>query len=431
MRILLIATNRHHRLMSRMDARPLPIGLAYIAGHLDRDRHELKVLDLMFSDDYLAEVDAAIQEFQPQVVGVSIRNLSNHSYLDPQWALPISKEVIERIRSQSQATIVVGGPAVSLFPEQVFNYVKADLALAGDAGETFAELMDFLDDGGSSHLDLPGLVYREGGETVFNGARCASSFSLPPRLEDLDMDKYRKAGFGIGILTKLGDFKYPTGGNPGPQEEGAWRVIRPIDDVVHEVKDMEERFGLKKVFFIDNGFNVPMPHAKSLCNALLEADLKLHWNTCLAPFSCDAEMVGMMKKAGCALVIMGNSRGDPHDGASLGDQLEPMVETARLCEEANLHYTVAQTFGEPGDTRETVEEKLAFLKKLKPAVANLRVGVSIMPGSPVAALALEEGLISDEAELIKPTFYIAEPVKDWIVDFLKEEAAQNPRWNLM
>ena len=245
------------------------------------------------------------------------------------------------------------------------------------------------------------------------------------------MDKYRKAGFGIGILTKLGDFKYPTGGNPGPQEEGAWRVIRPIDDVVHEVKDMEERFGLKKVFFIDNGFNVPMPHAKSLCNALLEADLKLHWNTCLAPFSCDAEMVGMMKKAGCALVIMGNSRGDPHDGASLGDQLEPMVETARLCEEANLHYTVAQTFGEPGDTRETVEEKLAFLKKLKPAVANLRVGVSIMPGSPVAALALEEGLISDEAELIKPTFYIAEPVKDWIVDFLKEEAAQNPRWNLM
>ena len=435
MRVLLIATNRHHRLMSRMDARPLPIGMAYIAGHLDRNRHALKVLDLMFSEDYLADVDAAVQEFQPQVVGVSIRNLSNHSYMDPQWALPISKEVIQRVRSQSQATIVCGGPAVSLFPEEVFNYVEPDLALAGDAGETFAELMDFLDDGGSSHLDLPGLVYREGGETVFNGVRCASSFSLPPRLEDLDIDKYRKAGFGIGILTKLGDFKYPTGpaagANPGPQEEGAWRVIRPIDEVVHEAKDMEQRFGLKKVFFIDNGFNVPMPHAKSLCNALMEADLKLHWNTCLAPFSCDAEMVSMMKKAGCALVIMGNTRGDPHDGPGLGERLEPMVETARLCEEANLHYTVAQTFGEPGDTRETVEEKLAFLKKLKPAVANLRVGVSIMPGSSVAALALEEGLISDEAELIKPTFYIAEPVKDWIVDLLQEEVAQNPRWNLM
>ena len=53
MRILLIATNRHRRLMSRMNARPVPIGLAYIAAHLDPERHDLKVLDLMFSEDYL------------------------------------------------------------------------------------------------------------------------------------------------------------------------------------------------------------------------------------------------------------------------------------------------------------------------------------------------------------------------------------------
>lgn len=35
MRVLLIATNRHDRLQSRMNAQPMPIGLAYIAGHLD------------------------------------------------------------------------------------------------------------------------------------------------------------------------------------------------------------------------------------------------------------------------------------------------------------------------------------------------------------------------------------------------------------
>ena len=35
MRILLIATNRHQWLMSRMNARPVPIGWAYIAGYLD------------------------------------------------------------------------------------------------------------------------------------------------------------------------------------------------------------------------------------------------------------------------------------------------------------------------------------------------------------------------------------------------------------
>ena len=71
MRILLIATNRHQRLMSRMNARPVPIGLAYIAGHLDPDQHELKVLDLMFSEDYLAETERTVKEFQPDLVGIS------------------------------------------------------------------------------------------------------------------------------------------------------------------------------------------------------------------------------------------------------------------------------------------------------------------------------------------------------------------------
>jgi hypothetical protein len=63
-------------------------------------------------------------------------------------------------------------------------------------------------------------------------------------------------------------------------------------------------------------------------------------------------------------------------------------------------------------------------------MANLRVGVSVMPGTEVASIALKEGLIADESELIKPTFYVAEGVRDWIVDYLKEQAAQNPRWNL-
>ena len=156
MRVLLIATNQHHRLMSRMDARPLPIGLAYVAGSIDRSRHSLKVLDLMFSEDPLADVKQMVQEFQPDVVGVSIRNLSNHSYLDPQWALPASKAVIQQVREVSGATIVCGGPAVSLLPVECFRYLEPDLALAGDAAEAFAELVDRLESEGASRSGFRG-----------------------------------------------------------------------------------------------------------------------------------------------------------------------------------------------------------------------------------------------------------------------------------
>ena len=431
MRVLLVATNRYDRVNNRMNAQPMPIGLAYIAGHLDHERHQVKVVDLMFADDYLAEIEQTVREFRPDVVGISLRNLSNHSYLNTQWALPITKEVVDRIRQHSNATVIVGGPAFSLLPRQCFEFLKPDLGVAGDAGETFAEVCDRIEHGERSIYELPGLVYAEDGGVVLNEGLCVSAFASRPRLDDLEMDKYRNAGFGIGVLTKLGSFSYPTPASTAGMTEADFRVIRPIDEVVDEVKELWEKYQLKKVFFVDNGFNFPLDHAKSLCSALIEADIGVRWNTCLASFNCDAELVRLMKDAGCALVLMGNRGGDPHDGlGSMEEQMEAQLEVPRLCEEGGLHYTVARTFGEPGETRESVEHKLDFLRRINPALANLRVGVSIMPGSDVAALALEEGIISDESELIEPTFYIAKEVRDWIVPYLQEQAAGNLRWNL-
>ena len=430
MRVLLIATNRHSRLQNRLNAQPMPIGLAYIAGHLDHDRHEVKVLDLMFSDDHLADVEAAVKEFQPQMVGMSVRNLSNHSYMNTVWALPISKEVIDRIRSLSNAVIVCGGPAFSIMPKECFEYLGCDIGLAGDAGETFASLAESLEIGEPSYFDLPGLVYRKDGQTHSNEGYCTSEFAKPPRLEDLDMDRYNKAGFGIGILTKLGGFYYPTNASEAQINESGWRVIRPIDEVVAEVTSMKQRFNMKKVFFVDNGFNLPLDHAKSLCSAIIESDVNIRWNTCLAPFDCDTELISLMKDAGCGLVMMVNRSGNPGDMGSMVEENEALAQVCRMCDDGGLHYNLGKQFGEPGETRESVENKLNFLRSVNPALASLRVGVSVMPGTEVAIMAQKEGLIKDESELVKPTFYIADEVKDWIVDYLKEQTDKEPRWNL-
>ncbi len=430
MRVLLIATNRHNRLMSRMVAQPLPIGLAYVAGALVASGHAVQTLDLMFSDDYLGDVEQAVQAYQPDLVGLSIRNLSNFSFLDPQWALPISKEVVDKIRAITSVPIVCGGPAFSIMPKEIFDYVEPDVGLAGDAAEAVAELADCLESG-TSYQHLTGVVYRQDDEIVFNGSRCASAFTCAPYLDGLDIPKYAKAGFGIGILTKLGGFYYPTSASDAQVNQAAWRVIRPIDEVVQEVEEMEQRYGLRKVFFIDNGFNLPLDHAKALCHALLASDVKVHWNTCLAPFGCDAEVLGLMKQAGCALVLMNAMRDDPDGKASLAERAEPILETSRLCDEQGVHYTVSVTFGEPGETRQSVDEKLNFLRQINPAMANLRVGVNVLPGTDLVERALAEGLITAESDLIKPTFYLAEPVRDWLVDYLVEQKAEHPRWNLL
>ena len=90
-----------------------------------------------------------------------------------------------------------------------------------------------------------------------------------------------------------------------------------------------------------------------------------------------------MKKSGCGLVIIGDLVGDAHDPADLSVRLDQMLQVCRLCEQDDPPYTVGQTFGAPGETRETVEQKLAFLRDIQPVVANLRIGIRVLPGSKV------------------------------------------------
>ena len=262
--------------------------------------------------------------------------------------------------------------------------------------------------------------------------RCSSDFISRPSLDDLDMPRYAQAGFGVSVLTKLGGFYYPTSADDMRTPEGAWRVIRPIDEVVEEVSEVTARYGLRKIFFVDNCFNVPLEHAKELCHALMAAEVKVRWNTCLAPYACDAELIGLMKQAGCGLVMMAAlAAATPHEGDNDTSRYASLKETTELCEAGRpaLHHLAAVR--EPGETRESVEHKLEFLRGLQPSLANLRVGVSVMPGTDVAARCIEEGIITDETRLIEPTFYMAEEVRPWLVEYLQEQVDANPRWGLM
>ena len=194
---------------------------------------------------------------------------------------------------------------------------------------------------------------------------------------------------------------------------------------------------MRKVFFIDSGFNVPMPHAKALCRTLIEEDLKVRWNSYLAPVpdACDEEVLSLMKQAGSGLVIMKGITGESLDDGPLDARLEPLNDICQRCDATGLNYVISQNFGEPGETAETVETKLEFLKGIRPALANLGVGVHIRTVTRAAQAALAEGMITDESDLIKPTFYLDGSVRDWIVERLQAEVDErqgtNSRWNLL
>ncbi len=89
------------------------------------------------------------------------------------------------------------------------------------------------------------------------------------------------------------------------------------------------------------------------------------------------------------------------------------------------------TFGAPGDTEAGVKSKARFLEEVDPAFVSLRVGDRVLPGTRVAELAVEEGLIHSESDLIWPTFYVEPGVRDWIADYVRKISESHARWHLL
>lgn len=429
MKVLLIATNQAGRYMDRMAVRPLPVGLAYVAAHINAASHPLQVLDLMFSDDALGDVTAAVQRFQPEVIGLSLRNLDNQSYLNPIWHLPSVRALIGQLRSLSPATIVCGGPAFSILPEACFSYLSPDLGIAGDAAESFAHLVECLAEGAAG-TDLPGVVYRHGDHIMVNPEQFTTDFHVSPRLDLLDIRRYDKAGFGIGVVNKLAQYYYPTADSTGQSTGEDWRM-RPVEEIIEEVRRLRHDFGIQKVFFIDSGFNVPLPRAKELCQALISANLGIRWNSYMRAGEGDAELIELMQRSGCSLALLAGIDGASAESVDLGERLDRVRQFTTLCRAGGLPFTSALTFGNPGETRATVDQKLAFLRQTAPAFATLRVGTRVLPHTQLAKTALEEGLITAEAELLQPIFYLTAGVRDWLVEYLRTAAAPQPRWHLM
>ena len=70
--------------------------------------------------------------------------------------------------------------------------------------------------------------------------------------------------------------------------------------------------------------------------------------------------------------------------------------------------------GGPGETRETVEESLAFASSLRLDMLRITVGIRIYPKTPLAKRAMKEGVVRPDDDLLFPTFYLAPGLEPWI-----------------
>jgi len=84
--------------------------------------------------------------------------------------------------------------------------------------------------------------------------------------------------------------------------------------------------------------------------------------------------------------------------------------------------------GGPGETLETAIESLYFADALQLEAMKVTTGIRIYPFTTLARIAVSEGVIASEAELIRPHFYLTRNLKDQLLEIVCNWMKDRPNW---
>lgn len=420
MRVLFISANTE-----TINMVPLPLGLNCVAVATRNAGHEVRLLDLMGGSDHQSLIRDAIASFNPEVVGISVRNVDNQSMADPKFLLEPVRETVALCRSLSDAPTVVGGAAFSIFPEAMLGYLGADMGICGEGELAFTALLDALETGADlsniAGLCLPGKPVQMG-SAVRGGLEelpfpDPSFWSVPPgRADELWIPLQTRRGCPMRC-------SYCS----TPALEGTAIRTHPVETVL-EVLSRHVAAGFKNFYFVDNTFNFPPDYAKSLCDAIVSARLGIRWRCILYPGFVDEEMVSKMAQAGCVEVSLGFESGSPGILKSLNKKYD--LDQVRQASELLRRHGIARMgflmFGAPGETRETVQESLAFAESLHLDMLKLSTGIRIYPETPLAEVSRREGVVAEDDDLLLPRFYQAKGLEDWLGPLLADWMKTRP-----
>jgi radical SAM superfamily enzyme YgiQ (UPF0313 family) len=121
------------------------------------------------------------------------------------------------------------------------------------------------------------------------------------------------------------------------------------------------------------------------------------------------QLARAMKGAGCRGVEFGADAASPSILRALGKPFtqEDIRAAARACHEAGLPAAYYLIFGGPGETADTVAETCDLIDDLKPQAVLAFVGIRIYPNTPLRGIALSDGVITAQDDLLLPRFYIS------------------------
>jgi hopanoid biosynthesis associated radical SAM protein HpnJ len=302
------------------------------------------------------------------------------------------------------ATIGFIGAKVAVEPQKSLEDCPAiDFVCRNEYEFTIQELAN-----GSDWSTIAGLSYRaKNGTIVHNQEReiLMDMDKLPsvlPLYKQLKVEKY------FGGYLKHPYMSWYTGRGCKsrctfclwPQTIGGHKYrYRSIPKVIEEVQYLQKEFPqVKEIFFDDDTLTDDHARVEALAKEL--GKLGVVWS-CNAKANVPRKTLEVMKANGLRLLLVGYESGNQKilHNIKKGLLVEVAKRFSRDCHELGIVVHGTFILGLPGETRETIQETLAFAKEVNPHTIQVSLAAPY-PGTFLYKQAKENGWFADDTDLL-------------------------------
>ena len=410
-RVLLVHANPFQRVT------PVPAyGLERLRTAAEGTGAEVEIVDpYLLAEDPIAAVRAAAQGFRPEIVGLGIRIIDDcivvdspanngHGAIDVTFLLPEIRELRRALGEvMPEAMFVAGGAGFSACPQECLEYLDVEWGVVGAGEDAFAALCS-----GRLPQEIPGLVQR-GAEQGIDAYHLG--FPAPTRREPL----YAPAN-SFPVRTRIGcamQCAYCTAANLLRRHRNGdvETVLVEIENTVREAKD--RGVGLVPLFFADDEFNLPdEQHSIAVLRGLVARGLAdtITWRAYFNPTPFSAELAELVRQTNGLVSITVDSAAEK----VLAEAQKPfrrrhLDKLVELLGEHEVPADLGLIFGLPGETEDTVEETIEFVRALPPEIEVVySAGARVYPHTPLSRIARHEPehlVGADDPTFLEPVVY--------------------------
>lgn len=383
----------------------MPWPVLVLAGNIDRDRFEVKIVDGGKEPDPIRALFDACE-------GALLCGISCFTGNQTVNALKAARALRRRYPA---LPLVWGGAHPSMYTKETIEDVNVDVVVRGQGEQAFAEVCEAFA-AGAEPANIPGVTYKTKKAEIVFGARDKmrdqNTFGRPP-FEAVDPGKYL-----VHIMVGGRALTYHSStGCPFPCQfctvnfefEMGWSAYgaeRVVEELKQLLKMAPETDALE---FADSNLIVSSKRTAAICQGMIEAEIVRPWIAFGRPdqlAKMPDELFKLMADSGCRRFFVGLESGDPlmlkkvkkeHSNEQVFMMAEKM---ARHGISADLSFTL----GYPEDPDRDVRMSLELcrdLKKILPSAIFVLNTYTPYESTPLFSDAVAHGL--------KPT----ETLSDW------------------